>query len=188
MNPLERAAKLHAEADEVIELLRLRVILSTYGEITFVGSYFLDLMVYPDIDISIPKISIDDMFRIGAWFARCERVPQVIFERSNDPLTRDGLYIKPRVDYGNWGRPWKVDIWSLDDNIIQARKAPMLRWQQQLTPETREHILRYKLSVMTAQHRTPMGSGFHIYRAVLDEGLRDFAAISRFLLANGIQL
>ena len=188
MNPLELAEKLHAEADEVMHILRLREILSPYGEITFVGSYFLNLMVYPDVDISFPRVSIEEMFHIGAQFARCELVPQVIFEKSNDPLLPDGLYIKPRLEYGDWGRPWKFDIWSLAEDVIAERKAQMLHFQRLLTPETRHLILRYKLSVMTVQRRTPMGSGFHIYRAVLDEGLQDFDAITRFLTAHGIKM
>ena len=59
MNILERAARLRTEADQVMELIGLAGILHPYGEITFSGSYFLDVMVYPDIDLYIPKITLE---------------------------------------------------------------------------------------------------------------------------------
>jgi hypothetical protein len=188
MDPLERSAALRQEADLVLEQVRLHEILRPYGPIVPTGSYYLDVMVYPDIDLYISKVSIEELFAIGGQFAACERVFQVIFEKSRTADLPGGLYLKPRIEYGAWGRPWKIDIWSLDDSVIEAKMEPMLRFRGAMTAELRERILRYKVSVLTENHRTPMYSGYFICRAFIDEGLTNFDEVSRYLVEHGIRI
>ena len=66
--------------------------------------------------------------------------------------------------------------------------APMRHFLGCLTPELRRQIIRYKLSMLTPAGRTPMYSGYYIYRAFIDEGLTDFEQVTRYLVANGIQV
>jgi hypothetical protein len=189
MLALERAGALRQEADVVIGLLRLEDILRPYARLFPTGSYFLDVMVYPDIDLYITKVSLEQLFEIGAQIARSTFVTQVVFEPTDDPVRLpDGLYLKPRVNYGDWGRPWKIDIWSLDEKIIHLKMADMRHFKKKMTPGLREQIIRYKLSVMTSQKRTPVYSGYYIYKAFIDEGLTDFESVTRYLICNGIKL
>ena len=39
--------------------------------------------------------------------------------------------------------------------------------------------MRYKRSIITAAGRTPMYSGYYVYKAFIDEGLVDHAAVTR---------
>ena len=189
MLPFERSDKLRHEADFILDLIRLDDILRPYGKVFPTGSYFLNVMVYPDIDLYIPKVSIDQLFMIGARIASCELVTQVVFERTDDPVNLPGgLYLKSRVRYGEWGRPWKIDLWSLEEKVILNKMADMHNFQVKLTPALREQIIRYKLSVMTSQKRTPMYSGYYIYKAFIDEGLADFESVTQYLVSNGIQM
>jgi len=189
MLPFEQSDKLKLEADFVLGLIRLDDILRPYGKVFPTGSYFLNVMVYPDIDLYIPKVSIDQLFMIGARIASCELVTQVVFERTDDPVNLPGgLYLKSRVRYGEWGRPWKIDLWSLEEKVILNKMADMHNFQVKLTPALREQIVRYKLSVMTSQKRTPMYSGYYIYKAFIDEGLADFESVTQYLVSNGIQM
>lgn len=189
MLPFKRSDKLRLEADFVLGLIRLDDILRPYGKVFPTGSYFLNVMVYPDIDLYIPKVSIDKLFMIGSRIASCELVTQVVFERTDDPVNLPGgLYLKSRVRYGEWGRPWKIDLWSLEEKVILNKMADMHNFQVKLTPALREQIVRYKLSVMTSQKRTPMYSGYYIYRAFIDEGLVDFESVTQYLVSNGIQM
>jgi hypothetical protein len=189
MLPLERAAKLRREADVVLGLINLYDILRPYGKVFPTGSFFLDLMVYPDMDLYITKVNLEQLFHIGAQIARCEFVIQVVFEKTDDPvLLPDGLYMKPRVKYGDWGRPWKIDIWSLEEKIIRDKMVEMRRFQAKLTPALRYEILSYKLSVMTSEKRTPPYSGYYIYKAFLDEGLSDHAKVTEYLITHGIKM
>jgi hypothetical protein len=189
MLALERAKKLRQEADLVLRLVRLNPILDPYGKVYPVGSYFLDVMVYPDIDLYITKVSLSELFEIGAQLAGCELVTQVVFEKTDDPVhLPGGLYLKPRINYGDWGRPWKIDIWSLDEEIISQKMAEMQHFKAAMTPELREQIIRYKLSLLTSQKRTPKFSGYYIYKAFIDEGLVDFERVTQYLISCGIQV
>jgi hypothetical protein len=189
MLPLERAAKLRHEADIVLGLIHVYDVLRLYGKVFPTGSYFLDVMVYPDIDLYITKVNLEQLFHIGARIARCELVTQVVFERTDDPVRLpNGLYLKPRVNYGDWGRLWKIDIWALDEKIILEKMADMRHFQAKMTPEMREKIINYKLSVFTPQLRTPAYSGYYIYKAFLDEGFNDFERVTQYLIANGIHV
>jgi hypothetical protein len=188
LTPLERATRLREEAGRVMSEIGLPEAVRPYGPLVVTGSCFLDLMVYPDLDLMFPRVSIEQLFQIAARLARSEKVFQVVFERSREPGLPAGLYLKPRIEAGQWGRPWKIDLWSLDPAIIDQRTAMMQSFKDRLTPALREHILRYKLSVMTAGNRTPMHSGYFIYKAFLDEGLSEFEQVTQYLRANGIRV
>ncbi len=188
MNPLERAEQLRQEADAIMRDIRLAEIVRAYGLLVPTGSYFLDVMVYPDLDVMISQVSIAQLFEIAGQLAEAEAVFQVVFEKARDPDPPGGLYLKPRIARGNWGRPWKVDIWSLDDATLDEKVAMMQAFKNRMTGDLREQIIRYKLSIMTPEHRTPVYSGYWIYKAFLDEGLREFAEVTRYLVDQGIQM
>jgi hypothetical protein len=189
MLALERADELRAEADLVLGLVRLYDVLCPYGEVFPGGSYYLDVMVYPDIDLYITRVSLSDLFEIGAHFAASELVIQVVFEKSDDPLLLpDGLYCKLRINYGNWGRPWKIDLWSLDAEIIARNMAEIHHFKNAMTPELRDQIVRYKLSLLNSEKRTPKYSGYYIYKAFIDEGLLEPKDVTQYLLRCGVQM
>ena len=188
MDPLQRSAVLRQEADLILQKVRLYEILEPYGRIVPTGSYYLDIMVYPDIDVYMSKVSVEELFAIGGRLAMCDMVYQVVFEKSRTAGLPGGLYLKPRIEYGQWGRPWKIDIWSLEDKLIDEKMADMLRFKQAMTAEVKERILRYKYSILTESHRTPMYSGYYICRAFMDEGLTNFEEVTQYLVEHGIQM
>ena len=188
MNPLERADKLRQQADFILQEVRLYEILSPRERIVPTGSYFLDVMIYPDIDLYMSKVSIERLLHIGGQIATSPMVWQVVFEKSKDARLPEGLYLKARIEYGDWGRPWKIDIWSLDDSVIDKQMADIHRFKSKVTAPLREQILNYKFSILTDTHRTPMYSGYFIYKAFLDEGLSDFQKVTQYLIDNGIRM
>jgi hypothetical protein len=188
LDPIQRSRQLRQEADEVLQAVDLLSLLAPYGPITYTGSYYLDVMVYPDIDILVPRISIEQLFAVAAGVAAHEIVPEVVFQRSRDESLPGGLYLKPRVHYGQWERPWKIDIWSLDEVTIEQKMHDMRRFRAAMDEAMRSAIIRYKCSILTSAGRTPMSSGYFIYKAFIDEDLTDHAAITRYLIASGIQM
>jgi hypothetical protein len=179
---------LRQEADLVLGKVRLYEILEPYGRVVPTGSYFLDVMMYPDIDVYLSRVPLEALFAIGGQLAACELVYQVVFEKSRLEGLPGGLYLKPRIEYGQWGRPWKIDIWALDDAVIDEKMADVVRFRQEMTPEVRERIVRYKYSILTADGRTPMYSGYYICKAFIDEGLTDFGQVTRYLVEHGIKM
>jgi hypothetical protein len=188
MEPLERALKLRKEAEFILDQLKVREIVHPYSKTVPTGSYYLDVMAYPDIDLYIRKLSIDQLFEIGCQLAKSELVFRVEFEKSNDPRLPGGLYLKPRITFGEWGRPWKIDIWSLDEKVIEQQMKPMQHFKRKMTAQLQEQIIRYKLSILTGLNRTPMYSGYFIYKAFIDEGIKDFQHVTEYLIANGIRM
>jgi len=152
------------------------------------GSYSLDLMMYPDIDVFIPRVSIEELFAIGAQLAASELVMQVRFDKCAPDELPGGLYVQPRVRYGDWGRLWKIDIWSVDAAVAARQLAEQEGFKRKLTTSLRERILRYKHSILNKDHRTPIFSGYFIYKAFLDEGMTDFDEVTGYLIANGIKM
>jgi hypothetical protein len=188
INPLQRSASLRQEADFILQAVNLYEIVQPYGRITPTGSYYLDVMAYPDIDLYLSKVTVEKMFAIGGQLAACDLVYQVVFEKSQTPRLPGGLYLKPRIAYGEWERPWKIDIWSLADELIDEKMAEMHRFKQVMTAEIREQIIRYKYAILTASQRTPMYSGYYICKAFIDEGLTDFQAVTVYLVEHGIRI
>jgi hypothetical protein len=188
MNPLERSALLRQEADVVMREIRLHEIFAPYGRIVPTGSYFLDVMVYPDIDLYVSKVTLEQVRQIQDQLAASPLVYEVKLQESDDPTLPDGIYIKPRIKYGAWERPWKIDIWSVADAVRAEKMVAMVRFKAQMTPRLREQIIRYKTSILTSKHRTPMYSGYFVYKAFIDEGITDFEQVTKFLIVNGIQM
>ena len=187
-DPIERASRLRREADLVLQEVKLHEMLGIHGRVVPTGSYFLDLMIYPDIDVYLPSISITEVFDIGEQLAQTDLVYQVVFEKSRTPELPGGLYLKARFDYGDWGRPWKIDIWSIEEAIIGAKMAEMQRFKEKMTRRLRERILRYKHSILTGENRTPTYSGYFICRAFIDEGMSNHQEVTQYLLDHGIQM
>ena len=188
VNPIERSARLRQEADLVAKEIGLWDILRPYGRVVPTGSYFLDVMAYPDVDLYVSRASIKQLFEIGAQLANSDLVFEVVFAKSRLADLPGGLYLKARVKYGDWGRPWKFDVWSIADSVIDEKMACMFRFRDEMTELLREQIVNYKVSILTKEHRTPMFSGYFIYKAFIDEGLADFQKVTQYLLDNGIKV
>ncbi len=169
---LALAERLHHQVGLLLSDLRLAEIIAPYGVITPTGSYYLNVMVYPDIDVYLPKLTIGQLFEAGGQLAQADGVVQAVFEQ-NDPLMPGGLYLKLRIANREWNRPWKIDLWAIDPDLLEQKMVPMRYFLRCLTPELRMQIIRYKLSVLTPAGRTPMYSGYFIYKAFIDEGLID---------------
>jgi hypothetical protein len=188
MDPLVRSLELRQEADLILQRTGISSLLASYDRFVPTGSYFLDVMVYPDIDLYVSKVTLEQARQLHDQLAVSPLVYEVTLKESDEPALPGGIYIKPRISYGAWGRPWKVDIWSIDDALIDEKMVDMLRFQAQMTPHLREQIVRYKISILTPKHRTPMYSGYFVYKAFIDEGITDFERVTEFLIANGIHM
>jgi hypothetical protein len=77
MDPLVRSAALKQEAELILGKVGLYEILKPYGRVVPTGSYYLDVMIYPDIDLYMSKVSVEELFAIGGQLAMCELVYQV---------------------------------------------------------------------------------------------------------------
>jgi hypothetical protein len=101
---------------------------------------------------------------------------------------KDGFYLKPEIEYGDWGRLWKIDIWSLPAAILEKVQTEMADLKVRMTLAHRATILDTKYQLLTEEGRTPMFSGIFIYRAVINLGMTQQTEIETYLTDNGIIL
>ena len=183
-----RSKQLRREADEVLARIHLREHCARIGDLILTGSYSLDLMMYPDVDLYLPPTTPEVLLAVGAELAQYDCVKKLNFEKGEDGDLKEGLYIKPVVQMGDWGRPWKVDIWSLPLPVIAKKQAELESLKRQMTDEHRHRILDCKYRLLNAEGRTPMFSGIHIYRAIVDHGMTELDQIVGYLKQNGIRV
>ncbi len=188
MRPEDRARKLKKEADELLDSIALAKLCKPIGELIPTGSYFLDLMMYPDIDLYLPPAKPRLLFDIAASLVENEPVTRVNFLNGGPGELKNALYIKPVIAVGDWERAWKIDIWAADLAFIEKKNKELEELGRKMTPQQRHLSLEYKFSVLNAQGRTPMYSGIHIYRAVVEHGLCEFEEITQYLRKNSIDV
>jgi hypothetical protein len=188
MKPEDRSRALRREADQVLDLIRLHDLCAPIGQLMPTGSYSMDLMMYPDIDLYLPQTKPEHLLGVAMELAKHDCVQRINFIRGGPGDLKDGLYLKPVVTYGCWERPWKIDIWSLPSPVAERKQADLDDLKSRMTPANRAIILETKYRLLTAEGRTPMFSGIYIYKAVVNNGLEKLDDIREFLKENGINV
>ena len=188
MTPDERSRALREEADTVLDRIGLRDLCAPIGDLLPTGSYFMDLMMYPDIDLYLPPAAPERLLGVATELSKLECVRKINFMKGGPAELKDGLYLKPVVAHGNWERPWKIDIWSLHPSVAAAKQKELEDLKTRMTARHHEVILDTKLRLLTDKGRTPMFSGIYIYKAVIDDGLERLEDVSARLRANGINV
>jgi hypothetical protein len=169
---LQRANDRLLIAHQILAELQLVERWAAFGDPILVGAAAYGLVVAPDIDLEIycTEPRIEDGFEVLRACALHSRVQKARFSnRMNGPDM--GYYWQLRYQHEN-GQEWKIDMWSMQNDHPGSTSAalvePML---QVLTEETRRIILEIKENLLLDP--TNQCRSIHVYRAVLDEGIRD---------------
>jgi hypothetical protein len=178
---LKQQEELQVEAGAVGADLRLDEVLSAVGDPVRVGSAALGVMVRRDLDITVvcPALgaaTVGEVAQIGARLALHARVRQVQFRNDTgawniDPGYPDGLYLGVRYRSAR-GEDWNLDIWFVDQPERQPDLAHLKSLPARLTPEARTAILRIKHALADCQEPGRSVPSYHVYKAVLDDGVR----------------
>ena len=81
---------------------------------------------------------------------------------------------------------WKIDIWAVNQENITKYKDEMNRISNLLDTDKRELILEVKNRILTDEGRTPVFSGYHIYKAIVDLNMKSADMIIDYLKEVGI--
>lgn len=175
-------AALRAEADRLLAS-GLRDALEPFGDVHIMGSYSLQLMVWRDLDVHIvrPQITEREFFELGGRIAEAVH-PAKMHYRNEHVIQSADL---PRGRY--WGvylgnerqGAWKIDVWLTDQAAFAAPHDFQERVRNELTDDRRRAILQIKSAVWTHPEYRRGFSSADIYRAVIDEGVRDVAGFLR---------
>lgn len=186
---------LRAEADGVYRDLRLDDLLGEIGTPTVVGSAALGLMVRRDLDVDVACPRLDDaavaaVAAAGGRLATHPRVRTVTFRNdcgswNQEPdVYPDGLYLGVECRAPS-GALWSLDIWFLDEPERQPSTAHLTSLLPRLTDDSRAAILQIKRAWADRPEYGTTVRGFDIYRAVLDDGVRDSEGFARWVERAG---
>ena len=168
---LTRAANRLSVAQHILNELQLLERWHTFGNPVLVGAVAFGLVVAPDIDIEIfcDQPRIEDGFEIMRACALHPRVRKARFANEMDGPDQ-GLYWQLHYLHED-EQEWKIDMWSLQHDHPGPYAAALVEpMRKALTDETRRAILELK-EQMLLDPGLQRGS-IHIYRAVLDGGVR----------------
>ena len=198
MNPpntaLEIAQQLRREADELLYGRGLDAILRAHGRVFYTGSYALNAMAWPDVDINMQlepdPASTDAFFEIGRRIAAIPEVCAMKF--SNTFVERvegwpEGLYWGIRLKFGNWSAHGKIDIWAYGPEAYAKNMATMQEVLDAVDEDKRALICEIKQALMMPDGRTPILSGYRIYQAVLFQELTELEDVKAYLREQGVE-
>jgi hypothetical protein len=188
---LQTASDLHNIASQLLAG-SLGNAIRRLGRIVPSGSYYLDVMVWPDIDVYV-KLKESDAFYDGFLslavnFRKCCESYSLNFrDHIANPVEElpEGLYWGVRFNY-QYPTPWKLDLWAVPQVHIKNSQTELDRLKRKMTAEHRELILKTKASLITDAGRTPPLSSYPIYCAVLDLGLSSVEAVVNHLRLTGV--
>jgi len=188
-----RASALRAEAGLVLDELGLAALVADIGPLLLAGSYVSGLMCWRDLDIGLlggPDFSPHDVLDLLRRFVELPGIVGFDYRdergsRSPTGEVRDERYHLP-ITYQRATGPWRIDltVWLHDPHTNVTVWHENLR--DTVTAEERAAILRIK----DVWHRLPgypdHVSGWEIYTAVLDDGVRTPTRFATWLTEHGL--
>jgi hypothetical protein len=178
--PLTRATNRLRVAQHILTELELMQRWSAFGSPVLVGAVAYGLVVAPDIDLEIfcDKPRIEDGFEV---LRACALHPHVHKAHFSNQLHGPDMGLYWQLRYRDEERQeWKVDMWSLQHDHPGPTSAALVEpLRRALTAETRQAILELKEQVLL----DPLLQcpSIHIYRAVLDDGIRSVEQFKAWL-------
>lgn len=182
---LEKQSSLQRQAEKILSDLGLISFLSKFGKPTIVGSYALSLMSWPDIDIVVVSpMKIQDYLETVTYLFPKQNIYSLSLQDFRKSIYLDrpqGLYcgisylVKPKTF-------WKIDIWFMPEakalNLVNSVKS-------RLTNENRLTILKIKNEMREKTKHGKEVSGMDVYKAVLDNGVKDLEEFRKYLKKQG---
>lgn len=192
MDVIQLANELQIEAKSLLKDEALWHSFVKKGTIHVVGSTYLDLLVFPDLDVYFE--AKDERHALAVFVAVAKElmvrdaVKSIKFEKDlhqrYPKQMPEGLFFQYRIDNGN--RLWKVDIWAVADKaVVENKMQESASFKERMTREQRELILQAKHRLMAPFGRTPVGSSYLVYLAVLEQGLETVDAIITYIRSQG---
>lgn len=166
------AAELQDEARDFVEFAQLSQRLESF-DFYFTGSYALDLMAWPDVDVNVRFAGHhQSIFALGSEILK-ELSPSW-FELRHAANEKDspGIYFLG-FEIRHHSILWNVDIWFLDDDRFMANQDWLRTTYEAMTPKRRDSIVAIKQSLLARGVYPTERSSMDVYTAVLDGGVHD---------------
>lgn len=183
---VEYARQLRQEATALLDKEGLLSMLKAVGTTQVIGSYALDTMTWPDIDISmnLPQAqNVELFFELAQRIATKFEITKMSYSNHyirNFPGFDHGLYWGIQLRYA--GTEWKVDLWGYNDTDYQRHIAEANELFCQLQQADRLAILRIKYVIcQQPEYRGNVYNSMAIYRAVLEDKVESVDGFNAWL-------
>lgn len=183
---VEYARQLRQEATALLDKEGLLSMLKAVGTTQVIGSYALDTMTWPDIDISmnLPQAqNVELFFELAQRIATKFEITKMSYSNHyirNFPGYDHGLYWGIQLRYA--GTEWKVDLWGYNDTDYQRHIAEANELFRQLQQADRLAILRIKYVIcQQPEYRGNVYNSMAIYRAVLEDKVESVDGFNAWL-------
>lgn len=183
---VEYARQLRREATALLDKEGLLSMLKAVGTTQVIGSYALDTMTWPDIDISmnLPQAqNVELFFELAQRIATKFEITKMSYSNHyirNFPGFDHGLYWGIQLRYA--GTEWKVDLWGYNDTDYQRHIAEANELFCQLQQADRLAILRIKHVIcQQPEYRGNVYNSMAIYRAVLEDKVESVDGFNAWL-------
>ncbi len=151
-------------------------LISSVGPTCVIGSFTLDLMTWPDIDISfeIPhEKDISTFFNLGGEIIKRFNIAKMTYSnqfiRTDVPFDH-GLYWGIRLLHES--RTWKIDLWGYGSEAYQRHMKDFDHLRNQPQNADRIAILRIKNEVCHRPEYRGKITSFGIYEAVSKHNIK----------------
>ncbi len=177
---------LRREATELLDKEGLLSMLKAVGTTQVIGSYALDTMTWPDIDISM---NLPDAQNVEVFFELAKSIATK-FEITKMSYSNHNIRNFPGFDHGLYwgillryaGREWKVDLWGYNDTDYQRHITEANELSCQL--QQADHLAILRIKHVICQHPEYRGNVYNsmaIYRAVLEDKVESVDAFKTWL-------
>lgn len=163
--------KLQKDADRVIEKSKVVQILEKIGRVEFVGSYALNLLYRPDIDLFVVSSDCSRSTAVSTTkeFLDSNLFQTVGFANCTDYTCANGLpgyYWELIFEFSS--RRWKFDVWyTAETDIRTIKKTQIIKAKLEKNSEARSKILQLKDGYFDGEKYRDGMNGFKIYESVL---------------------
>lgn len=179
-NLLIRSSQIKKNANHIIDLLQLNETINSHGFDHFVsGSFFLDTMVWNDIDIvlAIRDIEMESLIIFYNELMRKNGLLKSIFKNEFiDNSGKEAYYLGCVFLLEN--KFWKIDFKFIKTNLFLSQRERITKTRDKISDSQRELIIKLKNDFLEIDpenglKRIPKGISYDIYNLVLEEFLTD---------------
>ena len=192
MHPLiEKQERLHQEASQLLKEIVLPI-LEDFGEVTIGGSYALQLLNHPDIDIDLVNADLSKELYSEickklislSGTSRFKTTDRVSFPHNHPGNRPTGYWLAPGIQYGQ--HIWNLDIWFQKPEWYTGKTNAFLDKMSNITEEQKIIILSMKEEAQ-AKNIYGVGKEFmsvDIYDGVLLENIKTLSDLHGYKSSN----
>lgn len=185
---LEESKRIKQQADKILKESGIVDILKDYGEVKIIGSYVLDVMLRPDLDLFVitqkhdwaKVLKISSKIMELKYFSELAFVNWVEFSDKNVDSMR-GYYFQPWTLVDD--QSWKMDLWLItpdQDKSFERTDYFKALLDKETDDSKRIAILEIKEAMRLGKKYIKGIDGKLIYQAVLENSITDIEGFKKF--------